>query len=77
MPNCYVLLRAIDGTRQTMRYRSYKNFYSDLLIKPPWLDLMSNFWGSDQFGYVSFIYLADQANALEINYTNLYDTQSI
>ncbi len=38
---------------------------------------MSNFWGSDQFGYVSFIYLADQANALEINYTNLYDTQSI
>ena len=46
-------------------------------LKTPWLDVMSNFWGSDQFGYVSFIYLADQANALEINYTNLYDTQSI
>ena len=38
---------------------------------------MSNIWGSDQFGHVSFIYLVYLANALEINYTNLYDTQSI
>lgn len=77
MPNCYVLLRAIDGTRQTMRYRSYKNFYSDLLIKPPLVRFNVQHLGSDQFGHVSFIYLVYLANALEINYTNLYDTQSI
>jgi hypothetical protein len=62
MPNCYALLRVMDDTWQTMRYGSYKKFYSLFLVdaalfsgpkicwlKTPWLDVMSNFWGSDKF----------------------------